>query len=425
MIKSPKIAILGFGREGKAVLRFLKKQGLRNVTILDKKFDKDYLKNLEDFNVIYRSPGVPYNLKEIQKAIASGVKFSSATDLFFKNAKGMIIGVTGTKGKGTTSTLIYKILKNAGKDVYLAGNIGKPAIDILSKLNKNSITVLELSSFQLQDLKRSPQIAVVLDMFPDHMDAHKNLKEYFKAKSSIAKYQTKKDRVFYAASNKYVKIIASKSKGKKIGVNPKSFKFFLPRDLKIRGEHNFKNAVMATTVALYLGIKKNRILKTVKNYRGLPYRLELIRTVKGVKIYNDSASTNPMTTRAAINSFREENVLIMGGKDKGLDYKPVATALSAQGGSTSGGKNSSTKLVVLFGENKNKIKKAISKCRIPVKLANNLKTALKIAYRYSKFYILNSKFLTIVFSPGAASFDMFIDYKARGKEFKKLVRNIK
>ena len=181
-----KIAILGFGREGKAVLRFLKKQGLRNVTILDKKFDKNYLKNLEDFNVIYRSPGVPYNLKEIQKAVKAGVKFTSATDLFFKNAKGLIIGVTGTKGKGTTSTLIYKILASAGKDVYLAGNIRKPAIDILPKLKKNSVTVLELSSFQLQDLKQSPHIAVALDMFPDHMDAHKNLKEYFEAKSSIA-----------------------------------------------------------------------------------------------------------------------------------------------------------------------------------------------------------------------------------------------
>jgi len=422
-----KIAILGFGREGKAVLRFLKKQGLRNVTILDKKFDKNYLKNLEDFNVIYRSPGVPYNLKEIQKAVKAGVKFTSATDLFFKNAKGLIIGVTGTKGKGTTSTLIYKILASAGKDVYLAGNIRKPAIDILPKLKKNSVTVLELSSFQLQDLKQSPHIAVALDMFPDHMDAHKNLKEYFEAKSSIAGYQTKKDRVFYAAGNKYAKTIASKSKGKKIGVNPKSFKFFSPRDLKILGEHNFKNAVMAAMVATDLGISKNVILKTVKNYRGLPYRLQLVRTIcinqpnpcppkprrrreyksASVKIYNDSASTNPMTTAAAIKSFKEKNVLIMGGKDKGLDYKPVAQAL----------KNSSTKLVVLFGENKKKIAKAIRGNKLV--FAKNLEAALKTALKNFQFGE------TIIFSPGAASFDMFVDYKDRGKKFNEIVKKLK
>lgn len=398
-----KTAILGFGREGKAVLKFLKKRGLKNITVLDKKSDKNYLKKLESFNVIYRSPGVPYNLKKIQKAVRAGVNFSSATDLFFKNAKGLIIGVTGTKGKGTTSTLIYKILKNAGKDAYLAGNIGKPAIDILPKLKKSSITVLELSSFQLQDLKHSPHIAVILDMFPDHMDAHKNLKEYFEAKSSIARYQTKKDKVFYAASNKYAQNVAAKSRGEKIAVNTKTFKLFKPDYLKVLGEHNFKNAATAATVALKLGINKKIILKTVKNYRGLPYRLELIRTIKGIKIYNDSASTNPMTTAAAIKSFKENNVLIMGGKDKGLDYKSVARAL----------KKSLTKLTILFGENKKKIAKAIKGNKII--FTKNLKESLKTALKNSKSGEV------IVFSPGAASFDMFIDYKDRGKKFNKLV----
>lgn len=416
MKKQARIAILGFGREGRAILRFLKNQNpATKAAILDRKLDKDYLKKLKQFDVIYRSPGVPYNLKEIQQAIASGVKFSSATDLFFKNAKGLVIGITGTKGKGTTSTLIYKILKVTGKDVYLAGNIGKPAIDILPKLKKNSITVLELSSFQLQDLKHSPHIAVVLDMFPDHMDAHKDLKEYFEAKSSIARYQIKKDKVFYAASNKYAKTIAAKSKGKKTAVYPKVFKLFKPEDIKTRGEHNFKNAVMAATVAASLGINKKVILKTVKNYRGLPYRLQLVKTLNGVKIYNDSASTNPMTTAAAVKSFKEKNILIMGGKDKGLDYKPVTKAL----------KNSSIKLVILFGENKNKIAKAIKKSHIPIELAKNLKTAIKSACQKAISYKLKAKSSVILFSPGAASFDMFVDYKDRGKKFNEIVKKLK
>lgn len=411
-ILNKKLAILGFGREGRAVLRFIKKNSSGiSISILDRRLNKNYLQNLEKFDVIYRSPGVPYNLKKIQEAIKDGVKFSSATDLFFKKAKGLIIGITGTKGKGTTSTLIYKILKDAGKDVYLAGNIGKPAVNILPKLKKNSITVLELSSFQLQDLKHSPHIAVMLDIFPDHMDAHKNLKEYFEAKSSIARYQTEKDKIFYAAGNIYAKTIAAKSKGKKIAVNPKTFKLFKPEDIKMRGEHNFKNAVMAATVAESLGINKKIILKTIRNYRGLPYRLQLVKTVKGIRIYNDSASTNPMTTAAAIKSFKEKNILIMGGKDKGLDYKPVAQAL----------KNSSTELVVLFGENKKKITKAIRSSKVKVVSSKDLKSAVQLAYQKAKSYKLKTKSLVIIFSPGAASFDMFIDYKDRGKKFNALV----
>src|SRR3990167_7814929 len=172
-----KVAILGLGQEGKAVLKFLKKtQPGTKPVILDKKRDSNYLKNLRQFDIIYRSPGIPYNLPQIQSAVKKGVKFSSATDLFFTQAKGTIIGVTGTKGKSTTTTLIYKVLKNAGRDACLGGNIGKPAIELLPKLKKNSITVLELSSFQLQDLKHSPHIAVILDVFPDHLDAHQDLK---------------------------------------------------------------------------------------------------------------------------------------------------------------------------------------------------------------------------------------------------------
>ena len=202
------IAILGFGREGKSTLKFLKKSpSFKNaqISVLDKKTGKNYLKKLLNFDFVFRSPGVPYNLPEIQKAIKNGVKFSSATALFFdetkkrKNVK--IIGITGTKGKGTTSTLLYKILKACGKprtrasslrgrNVLLAGNIGKSPLDLIPKLKNNSIIILELSSFQLQDLKKSPDIAIILNIFPDHMDSHKTFSEYINAKSSISKFQS-------------------------------------------------------------------------------------------------------------------------------------------------------------------------------------------------------------------------------------------
>src|SRR3989338_798582 len=350
-----KIAILGFGREGHSILKFLRKtrinadyhadkRGYKNIgknqrkhlrkhlrksaadeiLVLDKNrnvkvprgvkthLGKNYLKNLERFDVIFRSPGIPYLLPEIQKAEKQGVKISSAIELFFEqlrrltqNERGLtrkrigasrrpiIIGITGTKGKGTTSTLLYKILKASGKKVFLAGNIGKPSLDLLSNTQINADShadkrryknisenqrsnqresayiILELSSFQLQDLKKSPSIAAVLDIFPDHLDAHKNLKEYYDAKANIGRYQKQGDKIFFFKNNNLSRHVASKSKGKKISVNEKSFKLFSPDDLLIRGAHNFKNAVMAAIVAKSLGVSEKIILETAKKFKGL------------------------------------------------------------------------------------------------------------------------------------------------------------
>lgn len=401
-----KVAILGFGQEGKAVLKFLKKnQPQVKPVILDKKRDPKYLSRLQKFDLIYRSPGVPYNLPQIQRAVKKGVKFSSATDLFFQYAKGAIIGITGTKGKSTTATLIYKVLKNAGRDVYLGGNIGKPAIELLPKLKRNSITILELSSFQLQDLKRSPHIAIILDVFPDHLDAHQDLKEYLAAKSNIVKNQRRGDLVFYFSGNKQSKNIALKGKSKKIAVAPdKNI-----TDLKIPGEHNRKNAAMVIAVANELKVPQKKVLQVLKKFGGLTHRLQLIKTIKGIKFYNDSASTNPETTAAAIMSFpKHPKIIIMGGKDKNLDYEPVAEAAYLE----------NIKLAIIFGENRKKIQLALNKVA-KTKPAKDLKSAVKIALQSAKSGDV------VIFSPGAASFDMFENYKARGKEFERIVKKIR
>lgn len=554
MSSARKIAILGFGREGRSVLKFLQNRGpgrnKRGLTqknfppksvsgqtgpvsaeiwVLDKnknlklprgiksQLGSHYLKQLGKFDVIFRSPGIPYNLPELRLARKKGVKFGSATKLFFKelrettqnkrrvtqnffrvsrlrsvrvSPRPIIIGITGTKGKGTTATLLYKILKAARRPVFLAGNIGKPALEILPQLSASSqrnsattVAVLELSSFQLQDLDVSPPVAVVLDVFPDHQDNHLNLKEYYNAKASIAKYQKKGDKIFFFINNDLSRWVAQKSRGRKIGVDEKRFQLFNPDDLRVRGYHNFKNAVMAATVARSLGVPQKVILKAVKNFRGLEHRLEFVRRItlknnsqyshafadshRAIEFWNDSASTNPQTTAAAIQAFpNQPKILIAGGQDKNLDYKPLAKAL----------KNSKTKLVVLFGENKKKIWKAIKSVGIPIKFAQNLHEAVKVACIYSKFYpatpreavaerlelvrsrlsptedaakpssrgvqdprqsnllrrgevgdsrdILNSIFLNIVLSPGAASFDMFKDYADRGRQFKKMVKKL-
>ncbi|MDP2695683.1 MAG: UDP-N-acetylmuramoyl-L-alanine--D-glutamate ligase [bacterium] len=428
-----KVAILGFAREGKSLLKFLKKQPQFKkgpIDILDKKRDKNYLKNLYKYDLVFRSPGMPYNLPQIQKAIKNGTEVASITKLFFDLCPAKIIGITGTKGKGTTSTLLYKILKAAGYDVQLAGNIGKPSIDILSKLDRKSLAILELSSFQLQDLDKSPTIAVVLDIFPDHMDVHKNMAEYTSAKSNICRHQKTNDKVFYFADNKLSKKIALKSRGKKIAITA-------PDDLS-------KNNIMAAAVAKNLGCPAEIIARTIKNFHGLEHRMELARTITLTKqhshilppsreatdgrgenvrmlFYNDSASTNPQTAAKAILSLSNNNsatILIAGGKDKGLDYTPLAHATKKAG---------NVKSIILFGENKNKIKRALmGNKKLDIKTAKSLEGAVKLAFSATRSLIANNQLLiTILFSPASASFDMFTDYADRGQRFKNIVKQIK
>ncbi len=440
--KNLKIAILGFGREGRAVLKYIRNNKTyknAEIFILDQnqsqssevaypKFYKmnsgpDYLKNLKSFDLVFRSPGVPYNLPEIQKAIGAGVRFTSATKLFFEKAPCKIIGVTGTKGKGTTSTLIYKILKASGADAHLLGNIGKPAIEALPKLKKKSIVIFELSSFQLQDLETSPDVAVVLNIFPDHMDSHSNFEEYVHAKASIARYQKNNQHIFYFEDNKHSKSIGAQSDGIKHGISTSDFKIFKAEDLKIPGAHNFKNAVMAANVALHLKIPKSIILKTVKNYKGLEHRLEFARSIKvgGGKIsfYNDSGGTNPHTAAAAVLAFKEPMILIAGGKDKNLDYAPLARALRD---------SKNCKTVILFGENKDKIKTALGRImnkEFRIMEEATLESAVREAYKIIRSYIIHDSRFIILFSPGAASFDMFKDYADRGEKFKQIVGKMK
>lgn len=502
-----KIAILGFAREGAAVLKFLQNRGfmrmrtqknadkrgydiranLRNnrrksvseeIWILDKnpkikipaglkkQASENYLKNLSRFDLVFRSPGIPYGLPELVAARKKSVRFGSGTKIFFEEARKIgatIIGITGTKGKGTTCTLLYRILQAARKKVFFGGNVGKPMLDLLPKLHRNDLVILELSSFQLQDLTVSPQMAVVLDIFPDHQDSHINLSEYYGAKANIAIHQKTNDKIFYFPDNKKSAEIAAKSHGKKIPVgnhvsnSPRKAAQRGRRELeneikaiiKIPGSHNLKNAVMAATVALSLGVSRKIILDAVKKFRGTEHRLEFVRKIKianqsriafanirefnsrkirEIRFYDDSASTNPNTAAAAVRAFSSSPytlqpttynlILIAGGKDKNLDYSPLAKALKEA--------RRQVALVVLMGENRKKIQRQIANSKASVVLTKNLNSAVKIAYLRANTPMANGySLITVLFSPGAASFDMFKNYADRGEQFKKLVRGLK
>ncbi len=395
-----RIAILGYGREGRSVMKFLKRhRSYRRATIevRDQTQGPAYLAGLEQFDLIFRSPGVPYNLPEIRAAVRSGARITSATKLFFELCKSPIIGVTGTKGKGTTSTLIYKILKASGRHALLAGNIGKSPLEILPKIRKNTWVVLELSSFQLWDLEQSPAVAVITDIFPDHQDVHKNMEEYVGAKANITKYQKKSDAVFYFESNALAKKIARRSRGKKIAVAA-------PDTLE-------KNKILAATITKYLGCPERVVSRTLNTAKGLEHRMEFVRSLDGVRYYDDSASTNPQTMAAAITSFTEPVIVIAGGKDKNLDYRPVREALAKSG---------LVRMMILIGENREKIAASIHKSGIPVKPASDLTAAVQLARNRAT----GNRASIVLFSPGAASFDMFRDYADRGAQFKKIVKHL-
>ncbi|MFH1863982.1 MAG: UDP-N-acetylmuramoyl-L-alanine--D-glutamate ligase [bacterium] len=412
-INNTKVAILGYGLEGQDAEKYFKNLG-EDITILDKKFDENYLDNLNKFDVIVRSPGVYRYLPEIVRAEKEGVKITSAIKIFFDKCPAKVIGVTGTKGKGTTSTLIYEIVKKAGKDVYLAGNIGKPYLELLPKLKKDSYVILELSSFQLIDLTISPHIAVVLNITLDHMDWHKNRTEYVNAKKNIVKHQSISDWAVLNEEYKASKSFSDITRAKVNFFSKKLLESKYKKNLLLRGEHNLENIAAAVAVAKILKIGDKTILEVLTNFPGLEHRLELVGEINEVKFYNDSFATGPQPTIAAIKSFTEPLTVILGGSEKGLDYEELGREIV---------KAKNIKKSIIIGEIGNKIIVALKKAKYQGSIIN-LKTSpmqkiVKNAYRNT------SPGGVVLLSPAAASFDMFKNYKDRGNQFKEAVQNLK
>lgn len=442
------VAVIGFGLEGKDLTRFLLSRGAR-VSIYDKKekeklsiegFDgdkleffcgEDYLKGgLEGYDAVFRSPGVYRYTDEIVEAEKSGVEISSATKLFFDLNPANVIGVTGTKGKGTTASLITNILKTDKKRVRLAGNIGKPSLEMLDEISEKDWVVLELSSFQLIDLNESPHIAVVLNITEDHMDWHKGKDEYVSAKRNIVSHQRRSDfavinfdygsskdfenytkaKKYYFSTKKDVEgcfiekgviVIDLEGERKKIG---------RVDDLKLIGEHNWENACAASMAAYLAGASLKSISKALFSFEGNEHRLEIVGRVSGITFVNDSASTGPQPTIAAIKSFKNPTVLIAGGYDKKLDYDELGEEIV---------KAKNIERVVLIGQVADKIEKAIANYDFAGEVVNLGFTDMENIVRTATEGLEGD--YTVVFSPAAASFDMFANYRERGKEFKREV----
>ena len=398
-----KIAILGWGVDTQDVEPYLRAQG-HEIDILDEK-EKPF-GDLSKYDMIVRSQGVYRYRKELKEL----TNVTSKVKIFFDVCPGKIIGVTGTKGKGTTATLIYEIIKKslpAGRQVFLGGNIGKGVFEDLGKMDKDSWIVLELSSFQLIDLHKSPHIAVVLMTTSEHADWHADPDEYIEAKSQISKWQMANDFVVYNKDYPNSVKIGLQGQGQKIAVSGGDF----VGTTRLRGQHNKENIAAAVAVAKIVNIQSSIINETVANFKGLEHRLEEVATVNGVTYFEDSFSTTPETTIAAIKSFTEPLILIAGGSDKGSDFTELGKVIS---------ESPNIKAVILIGLMAERIEKAI--VNRDIKIIKDIKDMKDIVFTASRLATTGD---VVLLSPACASFDMFKNYKDRGNQFKEQVLLLK
>jgi UDP-N-acetylmuramoylalanine--D-glutamate ligase len=402
-LKNKKVLILGIGREGLDTLKYLKEVFPKKIfAIADQKEEldsktkkaiegmdvflgKDYLKKVKDFDVIIKSPGIPFfKYKD---------KLTSQTELFFDNCPGKIIGVTGTKGKSTVASLIHSILKGS----YLVGNIETPSLSFLSKAKKDDIFVYELSSHQLMNLKKSPHIAVFLNIYPEHLDYYKNFEEYFSAKKNIYKYQSESDYLIFNPE------IEPKTKAKKIKIDVNDFAQFLKNNQQFLEITHIDNLIAVLNVAKLFNVPEKDIIKSLNKYKRLPHRLEFVGEFKGIRFYDDSIATIPEAVVYALDSLGDDvETIILGGLDRGIKYDKLVKRI----------KKSNIKTIIAFPDSGEKIVRNI---RSRIYKVDNMKDAVDLAYKHT------SKGKICLMSPASPSFNLFKDYKERGDLFKKYI----
>ena len=422
-----KVAIAGYGLEGESNYRYWSTDSNNDITVVDQKtperelpggvdsiIGNDAFDKLQDFDLVVRTAGLA------PRKITTNGKIWSATNEFFAKCPAPIIGVTGSKGKGTTASLVASILENSGRNVWLLGNIGKPGLDVLGDIQQSDIVVYELSSFQLWDLERSPHIAIVLFIEQEHLDVHIDMDEYIAAKSNITKYQDAGDILIYNKVNKYAEFIAQGSNAQLMGYTDLTTAHVAEGDfyygeqiicsvneLKIIGKFNQDNTCAAINAAWQYTHDVDVITKGISSFTGLPHRLFFIKEVDGVKYYDDSIATIPGAAIAALKSFEQNKVIILGGSSKGSDFTQLGKELVGQ----------NVKAILIGAE------------------ADNIALACKQA-GFSDFEIIEDPTMTkvvnrarelsepggvVLLSPASASFGLFKNYTDRGEQFEAAV----
>lgn len=443
-----KVGLLGAGKENLSLITHLEKVGAQ-ITVCDMSIGnrhftnnivirdgKDYLKNLDDFDFVFRTPALP--IKVITNAMEDLTKqpvITSPMDLFLSMKGNQTIGVTGTKGKGTTATMIADIIKASGEKVILAGNIGNSIYDSWNDIADNTTIVMELSSFQLEDVKNSPAIAVLLSISPDHLQPlseispnyHQDLPAYVKAKKHITAFQKPDDLIIFSADSQPSKQIGLSSVARKVSVSSKedadvivsdgvieyeNLRIDLPMETKLKGYHIYFNAAIAAAVSKNIGVPNDIIVRGLSNFKTLPHRMETLGVYNGVEYIDDSYATSPEATIAALSAFEDKTVLvILGGSSKGADFDKLAKVMSSK----------QIKAAILIGEEAKKIEVSLREFAPKIPTITGFSTFRDVVETAVHGAVSGN---VVLLSPACASKDMFNDAAERGKEFTRIIHEL-
>ena len=452
-LKFRKVAVIGLGVSNLPLLDYLYEKKAR-VTVFDDReidsipkdildkitkygfefsFGENNLSKLQNFNIIFRSPSCLPTKSELMKEYERGAIVTSEIEMLMEIAPCKIIGVTGSDGKTTTTSLINAILQKCGYNTYLGGNIGKPLFTKLSEIKPDDILVLELSSFQLMNMQVSPDIAVITNITPNHLNIHKDYEEYINAKKSIFKNQNEKSILVLNYDNEITRKCEKEAMGRVIFFSGKEKlengfivdkgvikecedrirKHIISQDeILLRGEHNLENIATALAATKTL-VDIDIAIDAIKEFKPVEHRLEFIREINDVKWYNDSVSSSPTRTIAGLNAYKENIVLIAGGYDKNLDYKPLAKPIVEK-----------VSTLILLGQTSGKIYDVVKEelenenKSLNIYMCDSLEEAIKLAKKSAR------KEEVVLFSPASASFDMFKNFADRGNKFKEIVNNL-
>ena len=440
-----KIAIAGYGVEGQENYAYWSTDPANEVTIVDERGDggapyahgaatmlgPGVFQHLDNFDLVIRTAGLA------PRKIQTNGKVWSATNEFFARCPAPIIGVTGSKGKGTTASLIAAMLEAAGKKVWLVGNIGVPALSVLAEVQPDDIVVYELSSFQLWDLQQSPHTAVVLFIEQEHLDVHRDMEEYVEAKAQITRHQTAEDLLIFNANNRYSQQIAESSAAQKVGypssqtahVSDGYFYYGEQRlcsvdALQLQGAHNQENAVAAIDAIWQYTHDTEAIERGLKAFVGLPHRLAYVATVNGVDYYDDSIATTPTSAIAGVRAFPERDIiLILGGSYKGSDFSELAQEIQQENARRA--EHNTAIRVLLIGDEAKRIASAFDAVTFTSYEILDTVTPQNAAEVFTRRAAEIARPDTVVLlSPAAASFGLFKNYADRGAQFIAAVRDL-
>ncbi len=437
-----KISVIGVGVSNVPLIRFLTEGGAR-VTAHDKKnaealgevyaelsqlgvefvLGEDYLKNIpQGTEVVFKTPGLRGDVPELEAARAKGIEVTSEMELFFELCPCEIIAVTGSDGKTTTTTLIGEMLKKEGYVCHIGGNIGRPLVAELETMKADHKAVLELSSFQLFSMRKSPKVAVMTNVTPNHLDWHKDFDEYIEAKKNIMKYQDETCVLVTNVLNDITKKIGEEAKGEWRSFSSASDalvhldngkilygdeKIISAEDIIIPGIHNVENYMAAIAATRDL-VSAQTVEYVAKNFGGVAHRIELVRTLDGVRYYNDSIASSPARTTAGLNSFNEKVILIAGGYDKKIPFDEFGEVI-----------NEHVKKLVLVGLTSEKIENAVKNAKNYENMEIFRETEFEAAIKKARDCAESGDI--VLLSPACASFDLFKNFEERGNLFKKIV----